>query len=79
MGAQFGQGTFSQYINFSPSSTPVVKKPNCFSHEAAASIPLVALTAYACLDWLPPPSGTSQRRAVIQGASGGTGSWLVQR
>ena len=76
---QFGQGTFSQYINFNPTSTPVAKKPNCFSHEAAASIPLVVLTAYTCLDWLPTSSGTSQRRVVVRGASGGTGSWVVQR
>lgn len=73
----FGQGTFSEYIHFNPSTIPVAKKPDCFSHEAAASIPLVALTAYACLDWLPPP-GTSQRKVVVRGASGGTGSWIVQ-
>jgi len=75
----FGQGTFSQYINVNPASDPVVKKPTSLSHESAASIPLVALTAFACLDWLPPPTqGGSQRRVVIRGASGGTGSWLVQ-
>jgi NADPH:quinone reductase-like Zn-dependent oxidoreductase len=55
----------------------VAKNPGCFSHEQAASIPLVALTAYACLDWLPPP-GISQRKVVIRGASGGTGLFLVQ-
>jgi hypothetical protein len=38
---------------------------------------LVALTAYSCLDWLPPP-GASERRVVVRGASGGTGSWIVQ-
>jgi NADPH:quinone reductase-like Zn-dependent oxidoreductase len=77
-GGQFGQGTFSQYINVNPSSDPIAKKPGCFSHEQAASIPLVALTAFACLDWLPPPA-TSQRKVIIRGASGGTGSWLIQR
>jgi hypothetical protein len=74
---QFGQGTFSQYVHFNPSTAPVTKKPNCFSHETAASIPLCALTAYACLDWLPPVR-VAPRRIVIRGASGGTGSWLVQ-
>ncbi|KUJ24550.1 quinone oxidoreductase [Mollisia scopiformis] len=73
----FGQGTFSEYININPASNPIAKKPNCFTHEQAASIPLVALTAYACLDWLPPQTG-SQRRVIIRGASGGTGMWLVQ-
>lgn len=75
---QFGQGTFSEYISINPASDPVAKKPTALTHEQAASIPLVALTAYACLEWLPSPS-TARRRVVIRGASGGTGSWLVQR
>ena len=61
-----------------PTSDPVAKKRGCMSHEQAASVPLVALTAYACLDWLPRFTG-SQRKVIIRGASGGTGSWLVQR
>ncbi|PMD20889.1 GroES-like protein [Hyaloscypha hepaticicola] len=73
----FGQSTFSEYINVNPASDPVAKKPGCFTHEEAASIPLVALTAYACLEWLPPP-GEIRRKVVIRGASGGTGTWLVQ-
>jgi len=73
----FGQGTFSQYINVNPTSDPIAKNPGCFTHEQAASIPLVVLTAFACLDWLPPPT-TAQRRVIIRGASGGTGSWLIQ-
>jgi len=73
----FGQGSFSQYISIDPASDPVVKKPSSLTHEAAAAIPLVALTAFACLDWLPMPTG-SQRRVVVRGASGGTGSWIVQ-
>ncbi|KAH7319485.1 hypothetical protein BKA65DRAFT_514611 [Rhexocercosporidium sp. MPI-PUGE-AT-0058] len=73
----FGQATFSEYINLNPATDPVAKKPSGLTHEQAAAIPLVALTAYACLEWLPEPS-KSQRRVVIRGASGGTGSWLVQ-
>ncbi|KAN0093758.1 GroES-like protein [Hyaloscypha variabilis] len=73
----FGQSTFSEYINVNPSTDPVAKKPGCLTHEEAASIPLVALTAYACLEWLPPAS-SFQRKVVIRGASGGTGTWLVQ-
>ena len=75
---KFGQATFSQYININPTSDPIAKKPECFSHEQAASIPLVALTAFACLDWLP-LAGTIQRRVIVRGASGGCGSWVVQR
>ncbi|KAK6583412.1 hypothetical protein PZA11_004488 [Diplocarpon coronariae] len=73
----FGQGTFSEYIRVNPASDPVAKKPTSLTHEQAASIPLVGLTAYACLEWLPVPSDT-QRKVVIRGASGGTGSWLIQ-
>lgn len=56
----------------------MVKKPDSFSHEAAASISLVALTACSCLDWLPEIGSTLQRKVVVRGASGGTGSWVVQ-
>lgn len=56
----------------------MVKKPNCLSHEAAASIPLVALTMFAALDWLPASKEDVQRKVVVQGASGGCGSWAVQ-
>jgi NADPH:quinone reductase-like Zn-dependent oxidoreductase len=75
---KFGEGTFSQYIKVNPQSDSVAKKPTSFTHEEAASVPLVALTAFACLDWLPPMQGT-QRRVIVRGASGGTGSWIVQR
>ncbi|KAG4034729.1 hypothetical protein MFRU_002g00820 [Monilinia fructicola] len=74
----FGQGTFSQYIAVDPASDPVVKKPNCLSHEAAASIPLVTLTMFAALDWLPESKGDAQRKVIVRGASGGCGSWAVQ-
>ncbi|QSZ29630.1 hypothetical protein DSL72_004146 [Monilinia vaccinii-corymbosi] len=74
----FGQGTFSQYIAVDPASDPVVKKPNCLSHEAAASIPLVALTMFAALDWLPARKKDVQRKVIVRGASGGCGSWAVQ-
>ncbi|ESZ91328.1 hypothetical protein SBOR_8269 [Sclerotinia borealis F-4128] len=74
----FGQGTFSQYIAVDPASDPVVKKPNCLSHEAAASIPLVTLTMFAALDWLPASKGDSQRKVIVRGASGGCGLWAVQ-
>ncbi|KAH7403297.1 hypothetical protein BKA64DRAFT_445819 [Cadophora sp. MPI-SDFR-AT-0126] len=73
----FGQATFSEYINVNPATDPVAKKPSALTHEQAAAIPLVALTAYACLEWLPTHT-SSERRVIIRGASGGTGSWLVQ-
>ncbi|KAH8596574.1 quinone oxidoreductase [Bisporella sp. PMI_857] len=69
--------TFSEFIHLDPSKTPVVKKPAILTHEAAASIPLVGLTAYSCLGWLP-LSTSNQLKVVIRGASGGTGSWITQ-
>jgi NADPH:quinone reductase-like Zn-dependent oxidoreductase len=75
---KFGEGTFSQYIKVNPLSDPIAKKPTSFTHEEAASVPLVALTAFSCLDWLPVVQGT-QRRVIVRGASGGTGSWIIQR
>ncbi|KAH8813094.1 chaperonin 10-like protein [Xylogone sp. PMI_703] len=73
----FGQGTFGEYINVNPSSDPIVRKPASLEFEAAASAPLVSLTAFACLDWMPPAIG-SQRKVIVRGASGGAGSWVVQ-
>ncbi|KAH8679963.1 hypothetical protein BGZ60DRAFT_503609 [Tricladium varicosporioides] len=72
-----GPGTFSEYINVLPSSGPIARKPDVLTHEQAASIPLVVLTAYACLGWLPPQTDR-QRRVIVRGASGGTGMWVVQ-
>ncbi len=59
---------------------PIARKPAQWSHEEAAAVPLVVLTAFACLDWLPaerPEDG--MRRVVVAGASGGVGMWCVQR
>ena len=56
----------------------MAKKPSCLTHEAAAALPLVTLTAFACLDWLPPQVGSQRRSVVVRGASGGTGSFIIQ-
>ncbi|ORY12019.1 hypothetical protein BCR34DRAFT_311128 [Clohesyomyces aquaticus] len=74
-----GEGTFSQYIKVTPSMDPICIKPSCWTHEEAAAVPLVALTAFACLDWLPAENASkSPRRVVVAGASGGVGIWCVQ-
>ncbi|KAF2466739.1 reticulon-4-interacting protein 1, mitochondrial precursor [Lindgomyces ingoldianus] len=73
-----GGGTFSQYIKVT-SADPICKKPTCWSHQEAAAVPLVTLTAFACLDWLPPENKVDgKRRVVVAGASGGVGMWCVQ-
>ncbi|KAI4627522.1 uncharacterized protein J4E87_004086 [Alternaria ethzedia] len=75
------EGTFTQHLSINPTSEPIAKKPTTLSHHEAAAIPLVVLTAFACLDWLPSPSSSpspSQRRVIVSGASGGVGMWCVQ-
>lgn len=77
-----GEGTFSEYIRVA-GSDPIARKPSGWSWEMAAAVPLVVLTAFACLDWLPAETETetarSRRRVVVAGASGGVGTWCVQR
>lgn len=74
-------GTIRQYLCVDPSQDPVVKKPPTISHEQAASIPLVALTAFTSLSWLPqssPKGSDKPREVVVIGASGGAGVWTTQ-
>lgn len=73
------EGTFTQYLSIAPGE-PIAKKPKTLSYEEAAAVPLVVLTAFACLDWLPTESNSpnEKRRVVISGASGGVGIWCVQ-
>jgi reticulon-4-interacting protein 1, mitochondrial len=74
------EGTFTQYLKIVPGE-PVGKKPKCWTFQEAAAVPLVVLTAFACLDWLPHPSKSPnkpQRRVIVSGASGGVGIWCVQ-
>ncbi|KNG52708.1 alcohol dehydrogenase [Stemphylium lycopersici] len=82
------EGTFTHFLAITPSTDPVAKKPSSLPHTTAAAIPLVALTAYACLDWLPPAhlspncnsdTATDNRRhIIIAGASGGVGTYCLQ-
>jgi len=73
------EGTFTQYLSIAPGE-PIAKKPSSLNHREAAAIPLVVLTAFACLDWLPSESQSpnEKRRVVVSGASGGVGIWCVQ-
>ncbi|KAJ4363808.1 hypothetical protein N0V95_001003 [Ascochyta clinopodiicola] len=76
-----GEGTFSQYLKVSPATEPISKKPSAWTFEEAAAVPLVVLTAFSCLDWLPGPGQSPNgetRRVIISGASGGVGMWCVQ-
>lgn len=78
-----GEGTFARYICVDPARDPVARKPQAWSREQAAAVPLVALTAFACLDWLPRvgqslDGAPGTRHVVVNGASGGVGMWCVQ-
>lgn len=76
-----GEGTFTQYLKTTPGSETLARMPIAWGFQKAAAVPLVVLTAFACLDWLPAesksPNGT-ERRVVVGGASGGVGMWAVQ-
>ena len=72
-------GTFTRYLTVSDKA-PMARKPKCWTMAEAAAVPLVALTASACLDRLSPAhTAGAQQRIVVAGASGGTGMWCVQR
>jgi NADPH:quinone reductase-like Zn-dependent oxidoreductase len=72
-----GEGTFGEYIKVL-ASDPIARKPASWSYQTAAAVPLVALTAFSCLDWLPAETSGVKRRVVVAGASGGVGTWSVQ-
>lgn len=75
------EGTFTHYLAITPTTEPIAKKPSTLTHHEAAATPLVVLTAFAILDWLPAPSTSpnpAQRRVIVSGASGGVGMWCVQ-
>lgn len=77
-----GNGTFSEYVTVA-ATDPIARKPREWSFEQAAAVPLVVLTAFAVLEWLPKEdrrngNGNGKRRVVVAGASGGTGMWCVQ-
>lgn len=74
-----GEGTFAQYLCVKQGE-PIAKKPTSLTHQEAAAVPLVVLTAFSMLDWLPAASQSpnEKRRVVVAGASGGVGIWVVQ-
>ncbi|KAF2500551.1 GroES-like protein [Lophium mytilinum] len=74
-----GEGTISEYVHPVVGKDPLAKKPTCWTHELAAAVPLVVLTAFSCLDWLPADKKKNGfGRVVVAGASGGVGMWCVQ-
>jgi NADPH:quinone reductase-like Zn-dependent oxidoreductase len=67
-------GTFAQYAVVK--ANEVAPKPQSLDYLQAATVPLVALTAWQCLFDLARLQGGE--RVLIQGAGGGVGSFAVQ-
>jgi NADPH:quinone reductase-like Zn-dependent oxidoreductase len=72
----FGQGSSGTYAeSVSIDERFVAKKPSCLSFEAAAALPLAALTAFRCVKALKRKSKTTS--LFIAGGGGGVGSLLI--
>lgn len=74
----FRSGAHAQYI--SVPSYCLTKKPQNLSHNQAASIPFVALTAYSALSTFGQlsRSNCSNKQILVIGGSGGVGSFAIQ-
>ncbi len=72
--SEFGFGAFAEYVSVPEES--LVRKPEAITFEQAAAVPAAALTAFHALC----KCGQIQagQRVLINGASGGVGSFAVQ-
>ncbi len=75
-GLSFYNGAFAEYLCVPASQLQLVKKPSSISFEDAAAVPYSGFTALFCLRDL----GGIQagQKVLINGASGGTGTFAVQ-
>jgi len=64
-------GTCAEQVALDASQ--VAHKPESLSHEEAATLPLVGLTAWSCLDGIRPG-----QRVLVQAGSGGVGTFAIQ-
>lgn len=69
-----GEGTYAEYVSVPDAS--VARKPDSLTFEAAAAIPLAALTAYQALFLA--AGLTAGERVLVSAAAGGVGSFAVQ-
>lgn len=78
-GLVVGGGTLAQTGNFDVSRSAIAKKPAAWSHEQAAAVPLVWLTAKTCIEDVTPfvESSTSAKRVVVLGGSSATGTYSI--
>ncbi len=75
-GLSFYNGTFAEYLCVPASQLQLVSKPTSITFEDAAAAPYAGYTALLCLRDL----GSLQpgQKVLINGASGGTGTFAVQ-
>lgn len=67
-------GTYAEYVCID--EREAAKKPKNVSHEEAASIPLIGLTAYQCV--VEAGALRAGQRALVHAGSGGVGTFAVQ-
>lgn len=67
-------GTYAEYVCVD--EREVAKKPSSLTHEQAASLPLVGLTAYQCL--VEKGKLRAGQRVLVHAGAGGVGSFAIQ-
>jgi len=71
-------GSLSEIAHFNLANLAVAKKPKGWSHEKVAAIPLVWLTAKACVEKVAPwVENTQTKRIAVLGGSSSTGIYTI--
>lgn len=73
-------GTLAKVAVLDEKSTSLIKKPNEWTHEQASSLPLVWLTAKACIEDVKPfvsKSNVKEKRIVVLGGSSAVGIYTI--
>lgn len=72
-------GALATMAEFNMANTVAVKKPKEWSHEKAAAISLVWLTAKACIDGVARSVEDGSKKLAILGGSSATGMYMVKQ
>lgn len=74
----FINGSLAKLNEFNMANTVAVKKPKEWSHEKAAAISLVWLTAKACIEGVARSVDEGSKRLAILGGSSSTGIYMIK-